>query len=65
MVRNIGELPAIAARMSLALHDRYLLGYNPTPTGQPGKFRKVEVRVKQPKETNRSYVFARRGYRMP
>ncbi len=65
MVRDIAELPAIAARMSLALHDRYLLGYRPTPPGQPGKFRKIEVKVKQPKETSRLYVFARRGYRMP
>jgi Ca-activated chloride channel family protein len=65
MVRNIGELPAIATRMSLSLHDRYLLGYHPTTPGQPGKFRKIEVKVKQPKGANRLSVFARRGYRMP
>ncbi len=65
MVRNIGELPAIAARMSLALHDRYLLGYHPTSPGQSGKFRKIEVKVRQPKGANRLSVFARRGYRMP
>jgi len=62
---TLGELSEIAARMSLSLHDRYLLAYRPTPVGQPGKFRRIEVKVKQPKEMNRLYVFARRGYRMP
>lgn len=65
MVRNVGELPAIAARMSLSLHDRYLLGYRPTSPGQSGIYRKIQVKVKQPNGANKLYVFARRGYRMP
>ncbi len=65
MVRNIGELSTIAARMSLSLHERYLLGYRPTTPCQPGKFRKIEVKVKQLNRANRFYVCARRGYRMP
>ena len=65
MVDNIAELPVLAARMSLSLHDRYLLGYRPTPAGPSGMFRKIEVKVKQPKGATRVYVYARRGYRMP
>jgi VWFA-related protein len=65
MVENIGELPALTAQMSLALHDRYLLGYKPTPPGVSGAFRKIDVKLVQPKSTGRLYVYARHGYRMP
>lgn len=65
MVENIGELPVLAARMSLALHDRYLLGYKPTPSGLSGTFRRIDVRLVVPKGRARLYVYARRGYRMP
>lgn len=64
-VNNIAELPALAKRMSLSLHDRYLLGYRPTPAGPSGTFRRIEVKVKQPKGASRVYVYARGGYRMP
>lgn len=65
MVENINELPALATQMSLALHDRYLLGYKPTPPGPSGMFRRIDVKLVQPKTTGRLYVYARRGYRMP
>jgi VWFA-related protein len=65
MVSDIGELPTIAARMGLALHDRYLLGYKPTPLGLSGTFRRIAVKLVQPKGAPRYYVYARRGYRVP
>ncbi len=64
-VNDIAELPALAKRMSLSLHDRYLLGYSPTPTGLSGTLQRIEVKVKQPKGDPRVYVYARGGYRMP
>jgi Ca-activated chloride channel family protein len=64
MVSDAGQLPELAAKMSLALHDRYLLGYRPTPPGSSGLFQRIEVKVAQPKG-NRLSVYARRGYRMP
>jgi Ca-activated chloride channel family protein len=64
MVRDAEQLPELAAKMSLALHDRYLIGYRPTPPGPSGLFQRIEVRVAQPKG-NRLSVYARRGYRMP
>lgn len=64
VVNESTALPALAARVSLSLHDRYLLGYNPTPAGPSGLFRRIEVQVKQPGR-KRLFVFARRGYRMP
>ena len=65
MVSDIAELPTLAAQMSLALHDRYLLGYKPMPPGLSGKFRRIDVKLLQPKGARKLYVYARRGYRMP
>jgi VWFA-related protein len=65
MIKDLGEIPALAARMSLALHDRYLLGYQPTPPGPSGAFRRIEVKLVEPKRKGRLYIFARRGYVMP
>ena len=48
MVENIDELPKMAGQMSLALHDLYLLGYRPTPLGESGMFRRIDVRLVQP-----------------
>lgn len=63
MVGDAGELPDLAAKMGLSLHDRYLLGYRPTPAGMPGKWRKIRVTLR---EAPRSYqIYARTGYRMP
>lgn len=41
MVGDAGELPGLAAKMGLSLHDRYLLGYRPTPPAVPGKWRRI------------------------
>lgn len=65
MVENISELPTLAADMSLALHDRYLIGYKPAPPGPSGMFRRIDVKLVQPKGTRKLYVYSRRGYRMP
>jgi VWFA-related protein len=65
MIENIGELPVLTVQMSLALHDRYLLGYKPTPPGVSGAFRRIDVKLVQPRSTGRLYVYARHGYRMP
>ena len=65
MVEKIDELPAIAKQMGLALHDRYVLGYKPTPIGDAGTFRRIDVKVVQPAGKAKVYVYARRGYRLP
>jgi Ca-activated chloride channel family protein len=65
MVNDISELPEWAARISRSLHDRYLLGYRPTPPGNSGTFRRIEVKVVQRRGASRYSVYARRGYRIP
>lgn len=56
MVENIDELPAKTKQMGLALHDRYLLRYSPTPLGESGMFRKIEVKVVQTDANAKVYV---------
>jgi hypothetical protein len=56
MVNAISELPTLATRMSIALHDLYLLGYRPTPPGEPPTFRKIQVKLALPKGSPRLYV---------
>lgn len=65
MVTNIGDLPQLAAKMSLGLHEYYLLGYRPTPPGPSGTFRRIDVQVVPGASRPRAWVYARKGYRMP
>jgi hypothetical protein len=65
MVENIDELPRMTRQMSMAWHDRYLLGYKPTPLGESGTFRRIDVKVVQPAGQPKAYVYARHGYRVP
>ncbi len=64
-VDDASELPALARRMSLSLHDRYVLGYKPALAGQSGTFQKIEVKVKQRNGASRLNVYARGGYLKP
>ncbi|MCZ2075840.1 MAG: hypothetical protein LC130_12680 [Bryobacterales bacterium] len=63
-VRNLGELPELAAKMRLALHEYYILSYRPPP-GLSGTFRRINVQVARGATAARVWVYARRGYRMP
>ncbi len=61
MVRHASELPELAARMSLSLHDRYVLTYHPSSPGTPGKWHKIRVTLRG--VNGRHQVYARAGYR--
>jgi hypothetical protein len=61
MVRRVTELPELAAKISLALHDRYVLAYRPTSTGTSGKWRQIRVVVRD--AGDRLRVYTRSGYR--
>lgn len=65
MVANIGELPELAAKMSAALHEFYVLGYRPNPPGLAGTYRRINVQLVRGANQPRIWVYARRGYRMP
>lgn len=64
IVGEIRESPGLAAKMGLSLHPRYLLGYQPTPSGMPGKLRR-RTRVTLLKAPASCQLNFRNGYRVP
>jgi Ca-activated chloride channel family protein len=61
MVKRVNELPELAAKMSLSLHDRYVLAYRPTPAGTSGKWNQIRVVLRD--VDDRFRVYTRAGYR--
>ncbi|MDX1984484.1 MAG: VWA domain-containing protein [Bryobacteraceae bacterium] len=64
-VENINELPDIAAKIGIELRNQYVLGYAPTNLNKDGKYRKVKVKVNQPKGLPPLRAFWRLGYYAP
>ena len=65
MVRGVNELPDIAARIGVALHEQHLIGY-PAPRGaEPGKWRRIRILLQIPKVLRGLRVYARTGYYAP
>ena len=46
---NLRELPGIAERIGIELRNQYLLAYSPQNPNRDGKYRKIEVKLRQPK----------------
>jgi Ca-activated chloride channel homolog len=65
IVRSENELPDIAARIGVALHDQYMIGYQPPDGALPGKWRRIRVRLQAPKGVPTLRVYARTGYYAP
>ncbi|MBV9781018.1 MAG: VWA domain-containing protein [Acidobacteriaceae bacterium] len=45
---NDNDLPSIATRVGIELRNQYVLAYSPANQERDGKYRKVEVKLKQP-----------------
>jgi len=45
---EVAQLPAIAYKIAIELHNEYVLAYSPTNPARDGAYRKIEVVVKQP-----------------
>jgi VWFA-related protein len=48
-VDNLNELPDVAAKIGVELRNQYMIGYQPKNDSRDGKYRKVQVRLIQPK----------------
>ena len=48
-VENLNELPDVAAKIGIELRNQYILGYTPTNQARDGKYRKVQVKLVQPR----------------
>jgi VWFA-related protein len=64
-VDNLNELPDIAAKIGIELRNQYLLGYTPTNLERNGKYRKVQVKLVQPRGLPPLKAFWRLGYYAP
>ncbi|HYO83298.1 MAG TPA: VWA domain-containing protein [Bryobacteraceae bacterium] len=64
-VENVNELPDIAAKIGIELRNQYVLGYTPANQTRDGKYRKVQVKLKQPRGLPPLKAFYRLGYYAP
>jgi VWFA-related protein len=59
---NINELPDIAAKIGMELRNQYILGYSPTNLERDGKYRRVQVKIIQPRGLPPLRAYWRTGY---
>jgi len=64
-VDNLNELPDVAAKIGIELRNQYLVGYSPTNAERNGKYRKVQVKLVQPRGLPPLKAFWRLGYYAP
>jgi Ca-activated chloride channel family protein len=64
-VSNLGDLPDIAAKISMELRNQYVLGYKPSKRTRDGRWRKVKLKLRPPKGLPPLNVYAKSGYYAP
>ena len=64
-VENLNDLPDIAAKIGIELRNQYLLGYSSTNQERDGRYRRVKVKVMQPRGLPPLRAFWRLGYYAP
>ncbi len=64
-VDNLNELPDVAAKIGMELRNQYILGYTPTNQGRDGKYRRVQVKLVQPRGLPPLRATCRLGYYAP
>ncbi len=64
-VDNLNELPDIAAKIGIELRNQYVLGYSPKNVERDGKYRRVSVKLAQPRGLPPLKAFFRLGYYAP
>jgi VWFA-related protein len=65
VVENLNELPDVAAKIGIELRNQYVLGYSPANQVRDGKYRKVGVKLVQPRGLPPLHAFWRTGYYAP
>ncbi len=64
-VDNINELPDVAAKIGVELRNQYILGYSPQNHEHDGKYRRVQVKIIQPRGLPPLRAYWRTGYYAP
>jgi Ca-activated chloride channel homolog len=64
-VEDINELPDVTAKIGIELRNQYVLGYRPKNQVKDGKYRKVQVKLAQPRGLPPLKAAYRLGYYAP
>ncbi len=64
-VENLNELPDVAAKIGIELRNQYIIGYSPINQNRDGKYRKVQVKLVQPRGLPPLRAYWRLGYYAP
>lgn len=64
-IENVNELPDVAAKIGIELRNQYLIGYSPKNQDRNGKYRKVQVKLVQPRGLPPLRPSWRQGYYAP
>lgn len=64
-VDNLAELPDVAAKIGMELRNQYVLYYTPKNAERDGKYRRVQVKLVQPRGLPPLKAFYRLGYYAP
>ncbi len=64
-IENLNELPDVAAKIGVELRSQYVLGYSPKNSAKDGKYRRVEVKLVQPRGLPPLRAYFRTGYYAP
>jgi Ca-activated chloride channel family protein len=64
-VDNLSELPDVAAKIGIELHNQYVLGYSPKNAVRDGKYRRIQVRLVKTVGLPQLKAIFRTGYYAP
>lgn len=64
-VDNLNDLPDIAAKIGIELRNQYVLGYTSKNPNRDGKYRRVTIKLKQPRGLPPLRALHRQGYYAP
>src|SRR5215469_12566925 len=64
-VENLAELADIAAKIGVELRNQYVIGYSPHNQERDGKYRRVEIKLSQPRGLPPLRAYWRHGYYAP
>ncbi len=64
-IENLNDLPDVAGKIGMELRNQYVIGYVPTNGNRDGKYRRVQVKLVQPRGLPPLRPFWRQGYYAP
>jgi Ca-activated chloride channel family protein len=64
-VENLSDLPDVAAKIGSELRNQYVLGYHPSNKTHDARWRKIKIKLREPKGLPPLTAYAKTGYYAP